>query len=128
LIRTGLSFKRKMPLRVSNMAGHGDGMFNLAACYRFGEGVQRNMEQAIAWYERASETDKVFGPFALGEIYANGETGAVDRSKAVPYLLLAWENGNQDAVSLLKALDTYPAEPRGFIRCFKSWFARVRGA
>lgn len=67
-------------------------------------------------------------PFALGEIYANGETGAVDRSKAVPYLLLAWENGNQDAVSLLKALDAYPDEPRGFIRRFKSWFARVRGA
>lgn len=103
--------------------GYGDGMFNLAACYRFGEGVRRDMDSAIAWYERASETDKLFGPFALGEIYAKGETGEVDRSKAIYYLQLAWENGNQDAVSLLKALDALPPpEPRSFMGLLKRWF------
>jgi len=109
--------------QLSAQEGYGDGMFNLAACYRFGEGVQRDMDSAIAWYERASETDKLFGPFALGEIYAKGEAGAVDRSKAVYYLQLAWENGNQDAVGLLKALDALPPpEPRSFTGLLKRWF------
>ena len=35
--------------------GYDWGMYNLADCYRDGEGVQEDQEQAIAWYQKAYE-------------------------------------------------------------------------
>src|SRR5262245_20040714 len=92
----------------SALAGCSDGMFNLAACYRFGEGVKKDVRQAISWYERAAASDPKLGYFALGEIYANGETGAVDRDKAIHYLQLAWDHDNRGAYKLLRALGAPP--------------------
>ncbi len=92
----------------SALAGCSDGMFNLAACYRFGEGVKKDVQQAISWYERAAESDPKLSYFALGEIYANGETGAVERDKAIHYLQLAWDHDNRAALKLLHSLGTLP--------------------
>ena len=35
--------------------GYDWGMYNLAGCYRDGEGVQEDQEQAIAWFQKAYE-------------------------------------------------------------------------
>ena len=35
--------------------GYDWGMYNVAACYRDGEGVQKDQEQAIAWFQKAYE-------------------------------------------------------------------------
>lgn len=92
----------------SAKAGYSDGMFNLAACYRLGEGVAKDIQTAISWYERAAETDPRFGFYALGEIYATGETGSVDKEKAIDYLQLVWDSGNTAAYALLRSLGVRP--------------------
>ena len=42
-------------LKKSAEEGYDWGMSNLAACYRDGEGVQEDQEQAIAWFQKAYE-------------------------------------------------------------------------
>ncbi|HWM94135.1 MAG TPA: isoprenylcysteine carboxylmethyltransferase family protein [Thermoanaerobaculia bacterium] len=46
----------------------------------------------------------------MGEIYAAGETGSVDKKKAIYYLQLAWDNGNTTAYTLMRSLGARPAK------------------
>ena len=69
-------------------------MFNLAACYRLGEGVKRDIQKAISWYEKASEHDKYYATAALADIYATGDGVPKDKGRAAQLYKLASDHGN----------------------------------
>ena len=45
---------------------------NLAMMYFDGEGVPRDIVQAVAWYEKAAEHGEAIASFSLGSIYESG--------------------------------------------------------
>jgi TPR repeat protein len=91
-------------------------MVNVASCYRRGEGVTKNLDLAVKWYERAMKTDPTFAPFELGVMYENGEGVAKDREKAVHLFAVALEGDHPDARAALRRLGALPPVPKAFVR------------
>ena len=84
-------------------------MFNVAARYRLGDGVEKNLLKAAKWYERALVKDKFFAPFALGELYSTPGGLPPDNEKAIAYFQIALANGHQDARRELRRLGGHSA-------------------
>ena len=53
--------------------GSVDGELRLAAVYRDGKGVERDMVQAAAWYRKAAEQGNVGAQATLGVLYSMGQ-------------------------------------------------------
>lgn len=46
--------------------------YNLGWCYRRGEGVEKNNEEAVKWYRKAAKQGYEEAQYELGGCYANG--------------------------------------------------------
>jgi len=59
---------------VRTMAEQGDAeaQFVLGTMYRDGQGVEKDLEETLKWWERAAELGNVDAQFALGNIYSGG--------------------------------------------------------
>jgi len=64
-----------------------DGELRLAAVYRDGKGVDRDMVQAAAWYRKAAEQGNVSAQATLGVLYSMGQ--GVVKSDVEAYFWLA---------------------------------------
>ena len=53
--------------------GNATAMFNLGACYYYGEDVEKNYEEAVKWYTKAAEKGNAWAMNNLGICYENGE-------------------------------------------------------
>jgi len=80
---------------------HAGAQFNLAALYRFGSGVPKDLEQAIHWYSKAAEQGYMDAQLSLGIMYYKGTDIPQDFEKAEKWLSLAAKQGNQDAIDVL---------------------------
>lgn len=49
--------------------GDADGQFALGVMYRHGEGVSKDMAQAVTWYRKAAEQGHASAQFNLGVMY-----------------------------------------------------------
>ena len=80
-------------------------VFDLAEMYRTGDGVERDVDVAVAWYEWIIEynTD-VKALFALAEIYFHGDGVERDIDKALNYYEQAAEFGNVKAAYTLSEI------------------------
>lgn len=94
--------------RLIRMAQH-----NMGSFYNDGEGVTRNVKQAVLWYEKATE-EGMFHPVLaksyekLGNIYAFAEEGDLrNAQKAVEYLNIAVAQGLADAKNTLGSMYEY---------------------
>ena len=58
-------------------------MFDLGVAYDFAEGEDRDMEQAIYWYEQAAALGDVRAMFNLGVTYDQGDGVPVDVEQAI---------------------------------------------
>ena len=63
--------------------GLADAQFNLGVCYYNGEGVAKDVVEAVKWYRKAADQGNADAQFNLGYCYANGEGVAKDQVKAV---------------------------------------------
>ncbi len=81
---------------------HAAAQFNLAALYRFGSGVPKDLDQAIHWYRKAAEQGYMDAQLSLGMMYYKGNEIPQDFEKAEKWLSLAAEQGNQDAIGVLE--------------------------
>ena len=61
--------------RVAHSAGSSGAAFRIAELYVKGEGVQRNLAEAVKWYRRAAECDHPRAQFRLGQVLLNGAQG-----------------------------------------------------
>jgi len=74
-------------------AGDPDAQFNLAWCYYNGEGVDKDLKQAVLWYTKAAEQGFANAQFNLGVCYGNGEGVDKDLKQAVLWWIKAAEQG-----------------------------------
>lgn len=76
-----------------------DALFDLAECYRTGDGIKKDMDMAVAWYEQILNYfdchDKAL--FTLAEIYFNGDGVENNIDKAVELYERAADNDNLKA-------------------------------
>lgn len=104
---------------------------NGAAEYALGVGLaegwagRRDMDQALAWWRRASEHGCVDAMNALGLAYAEGVTGAADLDAARALWQQAAEQGNANAQYNLGSLLVATAARRGDLATGAGWLRRA---
>lgn len=75
-----------------------------AALSALGRGVEKNPEDACAWFRQAANRDHVPSQAALGMCLAGGLGAPVDRKEAAYWLYRAGKAGNMQAIEVLGAL------------------------
>ena len=94
----------KAPLELCKDAYNGDenAQSNLAYIFEIGQGVDVNISEAVYWYEKAAQKGDVVSQTNLGALYLSGHKDLKkDYLKAIQYLVLAAEQGNDIAQSNL---------------------------
>jgi hypothetical protein len=77
----------------------------LGQLYFNGEGVDKDVQMALYWYEKAAAQGFSDAQYRLGVLYFNGKKEIPkDYNKAYHWLTQALENGNQDAKPKLEGL------------------------
>lgn len=65
------------------------GMYELAQCYEYGRGIEKNENEAIYWYQKAAENGNAEGAFELGNCYYRGKGTYLDLEEAVRWYQVA---------------------------------------
>ena len=63
--------------------GDAQAQFNLGLCYANGDGVQKDLTQAVFWLRKAADQGDAEAQFNLGVCYANGYGVQKDLTQAV---------------------------------------------
>jgi TPR repeat protein len=78
-------------------AGDADAMALLGALYADGLGVEKDDEEAVAWYEKAAKKGDPYAMVSLGLRYANGLGVPENQGQAAVWLARAADKGDADA-------------------------------
>ncbi len=83
----------------SDLADNDDlaAMRNVALMYRRGQGVLRNPQKAVKWYERAAEAGLGTAQADLGIMLLDGEAGDPEPEEAIMWLTYASDAGHAEA-------------------------------
>lgn len=74
----------------------------LGQLYFNGEGVKKDINHAIYWYEKAAESEFSDAQYRLGMLYHDGKKGVTkDLDKAYKWLIKAYDNGYKKAKTTL---------------------------
>lgn len=84
--------------------GYADAQFNLGLMYANGEGVEKDMAQAVELFRKAAEQGHVDAQNNLGAMYFTGEGIERDEKKAIEWFEKAAAQGNADAQANLDAI------------------------
>lgn len=84
-------------------AGEGDvdAQYNLGIIYYHGEGVEKDFEQALSWFQKAAEQGDVDAQYNLGFMYGRGEGVKKDHGQSVQWFTRAAEQGHKGAREIL---------------------------
>ena len=80
--------------------------FNTGVNYSIGRGIQKDIEKAVYWYQRANEQGHSKAPFNIAIFYADGVNIEPDSKLALEYFLIAEARGNLYAKRFLNKLRT----------------------
>lgn len=88
---------------IRKAAEHGDpiAQFNLGTAYETGDGVQKDHEQAIAWYQKAADQGNRYAQTMIGYSYEIGYGVPQDFGQAASWFKKAAEQGEAAAQALL---------------------------
>jgi localization factor PodJL len=94
------------PVALREAADSGDpkAMYEIGNRYAEGRGVDTDMEQAAAWYERAAEIDYALAQYRLGNLYEKGNGVERDIGQAMNWYERAAKQGNASAMHNLAVL------------------------
>jgi TPR repeat protein len=81
--------------------GDGQAMANLGFCYAQGQGVERDLEQAVDWYRKGAEAGDGGAMANLGVCYQQGQGIERDLEQAVDWYRKGAEAGNGRAMANL---------------------------
>ena len=56
--------------------GYANAQYNLGVCYYNGEGVERDYEQAVYWYEKTAEQGQEFAQYNLKKLIGVTKNGS----------------------------------------------------
>ena len=73
----------------------------MGCCYRHGDGVKKDAEKAVQWYEKASALGSVDSQISLGYMYERGCGVKKDLKRAAEWYKKALENGEEAAAYML---------------------------
>lgn len=103
--------------------GDPEGWLYIGHMYRFGRGVEADLEEAVRWYKQAANQGCVSAQLNLGVCYAEGVGVKPDYVQAYKWLALAKRQGNFKANQALKNLQVAmsPAQVAEGQRLTKEW-------
>ena len=78
--------------------------YKLGQRYRYGDGVEKDLEQAAYWYRKAAEQGNAKAQFSLGVCYRYGYGVEKDSEQAVYWYRKAAEQGSEAAKAALKRM------------------------
>ncbi len=81
--------------------GHASAQFALAEMYKNGDGVARDLQEALRWYRKAAEQGQPGAQLLLGVMYEGGTGVPVDMAEAAHWYRLSAGNGDARAQLLL---------------------------
>ncbi len=79
----------------------------LGECYFYGIGVPEDIDEAIKWHRKAADHGSAWGQCKLGFCYAYGKGVPRNLEKAKEWLRKAAKQGNEDAIELLKKVESW---------------------
>ena len=107
-------------LRRAAEFGNARAMFNIGASYHRGEGVEKSMDEAVAWYEKASKAGMGEASYRLGFLKTKDEQLATNLETPMDYFVLGEEQDNKKArLEVAEAYCLAKGFERDVIRCFK---------
>ncbi len=77
--------------------GDSDAQFELGQLYQYGIGVDKNIDQAIVYYQLAADQQEVRAEYNLAILYLEGETSQIDYQTGLSWLTDAAFKGNRYA-------------------------------
>ena len=77
--------------------GHADAQLALGTMYYEGQGVARDLRQALKWFRRAADQENQFAQYNLGLMYDSGQGVAQDSKETVFWYTKAALHGNSAA-------------------------------
>ena len=86
---------------------HPNAQYNLAVMYQKGDGVEKDMQKALFWYEKASDANLAIAQYNLGMIYFEGAVVPKDEAKAKELWQKAASQGLEAAVKLMYSINNY---------------------
>ena len=78
--------------------------YNTGVNYSIGRGINKDVEKAVYWYQRANEQGHSKAPFNIAIFYVDGINTDPDPELALEYFLVAEERGNKRAKEFLDKL------------------------
>ena len=78
--------------------------YNTGVNYSVGRGIEKDMEKAVYWYQRANEQGHSKAPFNIAIFYADGIYIERDYGLALEYFLISEARGNLHAKKFLNKL------------------------
>ena len=94
--------------------GHYGAMNNLGVCYKEGDGVELDFDEAFRLFERAARGGDEHAYLNLARAYTYGQGTDIDLDKALPWCEKAVEAGLNDAKDLLKEIKGKSQKKKGF--------------
>ena len=91
-------------LRKKAEGGDADAQLRLGFIYNRGDGVPRDLEQAVHWYRKAADQGNYIGQNQLGVMYAHGDGVPKNSAQAVIWYRKAANQGNPAAQTNLGAM------------------------
>jgi hypothetical protein len=89
--------------------GDGQAMANLGFCYAQGQGVERDLEQAVAWYRKGAEAGNGLAMADLGFCYEQGQGVERDWEIAFEWYRKGMDLGEEMAAAGLRRLQSVKA-------------------
>jgi localization factor PodJL len=112
-------------LRAAALRGDPTAAFEVASRYSDGRGVPVNYDEAMKWFDRASDGGVVPAMFRLGTMYEKGLGGKKDVDAARRYYIRAAERGNAKAMHNLAVLDADGGARGPNYKSAAEWFRKA---
>lgn len=103
------SYSKKLVKRAEK--GDAKAQYNLGSCYENGDGIDKNINEAVKWYMKAAEQGMPEAQSYLGLCYALGNGVSKDSDEAVKWWKNALEQGYEPAIDMLKTVNGLSVEP-----------------
>jgi len=105
-----------------NAANQGDAkaQYQLARAYHKGEGVKKNMNQAVYWYRKAVAQNHSGAQHWLGILYDKGEGVPKETNRATSLYKKAYAQGNSYSAIRLGFIEYYKENYRQALRWFET--------
>jgi uncharacterized protein len=85
-------------------AGDVDAQYNIGTMYYHGEGVERDLDQALKWFHLAAEQNDAAAQFNLGFMYGKGEGTPKNHRASMEWFQKAASQGHSGAHEILEKM------------------------